>query len=74
MGITGDDKQQQCEACGTMEQKMKLRRAHGNLKLSLKMLTTLDNSIVSTAVVAVFCSVDPLFVEDLPVASSEVSK
>ena len=48
MGITGNDKQQQCEACGTLDQKMKLRWVHGNLKLSLKLLTTLDNSMEVT--------------------------
>ena len=44
-GINGDDKQHQCEACGTLGQKVKLRWALGNLKLSLKLLTSLDNSM-----------------------------
>ena len=45
MGITGNGTQHQCEACGTLGQKVKLRWALGNLKLSLELLTSLDNSI-----------------------------
>ena len=48
MGITGNDKQPQCEAFGTLDQKMELRWALGSLKLSLKLLTTLDNSLEVT--------------------------
>ena len=48
MGITGNNKQQQWEAFGTLYQNMKLRWALGNLKLSLKLLTTLDNSMEVT--------------------------
>ena len=47
-GETGDDKQQQCEGFGTLDQKMELRWALGNLKLSLKLLTSLDNSMEVT--------------------------
>ena len=47
-GDTGYDKQKQCEALGTLDQKMRLRWAHGNLKLSLKLLTSLDNSMKVT--------------------------
>ena len=48
MGTTGNGQQQQCGAFGTLGQKMKLTWAHENLKLSLKLLTTLDDSMEVT--------------------------
>ena len=45
MGITGIDKQQQCEAFEALGQKMELTWAYGNVKLGLKLFTTLKNSM-----------------------------
>ena len=48
MGTAGSDKQQHCVARGTLDLKMKLKWAHGNLQLSLKLLTTLSKSMEVT--------------------------
>ena len=45
IGTAGSDKQQHCVAHGTLDLKMKLKWAHGNLKLSLELLTTLSKNM-----------------------------
>ena len=45
VGVAGNGRYQQCVARGALDQKMKLKWAHGNLKLSLKLLTTLGKNM-----------------------------